>query len=115
TAIAMPLCGLSDNNCVIFMCLLHKTAFDGKQTLWTFLNKQNHKHQENNFCQYRTNANFQGGTANTQTKRCKDCTPHLTNTTNHYHKEGINNVVLTQIRPDITHLCQSTSGESCKT
>jgi hypothetical protein len=49
-AIAIALYGLSANKEVIFIGLLHETTFDGKQTLWTLLDKQNHKNQENNFC-----------------------------------------------------------------
>ena len=43
-AIAIALYGLSANK-VIFIGLLHETTFDGKQTLWTLLDKQNHKNQ----------------------------------------------------------------------
>ena len=69
-----------------------------------FLNKQNNDNKNEDFTEYRAHLRFEDFIEDPKTKRRDYAARQLADTTKNDHKERVDNVTLSQLRPDVTKL-----------
>src|SRR5580704_7894135 len=95
---------------------LHAATFESEQTSRTFLNEQDYENKHRNLCQDRAPEWLNHFADDPEAHSANNGTGKLANPPQHDHHEGVDDVVLTQVRthvPDLGKRASAQTGNSC--
>ena len=93
----------------------HESAFQGEQTTWTPLYKQDDEDQHKDFAKHRACIGFEKFIHHTQSHGGEESTQQISHATEYHHHKGIDNKALAHVGADVGDLTQRNASHSRNT
>ena len=85
---------------------------EGEESLRTLLDEEDDQRQDEDLAQHGADLRFENLVGNAEAEGRKDTAGQLTNTAEHHHQEGVDDVALAEVGADVADLAQGHAAQA---